>query len=470
MTAHTSNLNPVSIETEPASDVFAAHLALVKPTEGPARKRKRGARHAGVVLLKPNPARRIWWRLRYADPDSGRTVTETLPRTLTTAAMRDDAAVRKAKALDRRRVELSAGALPTTGTSLADAVALYFRDHPQQKAPGGVGYSKHTLTIYRGAARRFLTWAASAGLRSADDVNGPALIRFRAAMIQVPKRRAVKGGALGQKVDTTEGRAPISINQDLRTVGTILTYLRRLGLVPRLTADALAESLDKLKLPKKRIGFCSVDDLRAILDATLAHDRAQYSTTRKANEARARRGTARAMLSRFQPAIPFIATAILTGMRLGELLSLTWECVDLDAQKIHLDAAFVKTRSARSIDLSVCPALAALLASVRPKNARGSVFGINRPMAYEMLKRLRTYGAPKLTPNALRRTAGTFMTNAPGIFGTASAWCSARQLGHSVQIAERIYVGVVKVEASARTLEAAMALDTHPALLAAGDA
>ncbi len=32
----------------------------------------------------------------------------------------------------------------------------------------------------------------------------------------------------------------------------------------------------------------------------------------------------------------------------------------------------------------------------------------------------------------LRRTCGTFLTNAPGIFGEASAYRSARQLGHSV--------------------------------------
>jgi len=33
---------------------------------------------------------------------------------------------------------------------------------------------------------------------------------------------------------------------------------------------------------------------------------------------------------------------------------------------------------------------------------------------------------------------------------------SARQLGHSVVIAERSYVGVVKIAAEAKTLEAAM--------------
>jgi hypothetical protein len=36
---------------------------------------------------------------------------------------------------------------------------------------------------------------------------------------------------------------------------------------------------------------------------------------------------------------------------------------------------------------------------------------------------------------------------------------SARQLGHSVVIAERHYVGVVKVPAMARTLEQAMGLE-----------
>jgi hypothetical protein len=64
------------------------------------------------------------------------------------------------------------------------------------------------------------------------------------------------------------------------------------------------------------------------------------------------------------------------------------------------------------------------------------------------------------TWQALRRTCGTFLTNAPGIFGAASAYRSAKQLGHSVQIAERHYLGLVRgIARDARTLEVAMQVE-----------
>lgn len=65
------------------------------------------------------------------------------------------------------------------------------------------------------------------------------------------------------------------------------------------------------------------------------------------------------------------------------------------------------------------------------------------------------YGGPEFTWQQLRITCGTFLANS-SIFGAASAYREARQLGHSVAIAERDYLGVVSVDPKARTLEAAM--------------
>ena len=63
------------------------------------------------------------------------------------------------------------------------------------------------------------------------------------------------------------------------------------------------------------------------------------------------------------------------------------------------------------------------------------------------------FKATKFTWQNLRQTCATFLTNAPGIFGAASAFKSARQLGHSVAVAERHYLGLVHVYPSATTLE-----------------
>ena len=84
-----------------------------------AKKRK----HPGVVLLAPDERARQWWRARYVDPDSGRTVRKTLDRTLTTIAAREDHCVKLSERLGARRREIEHGAARATGTPLRAAEA-----------------------------------------------------------------------------------------------------------------------------------------------------------------------------------------------------------------------------------------------------------------------------------------------------------------------------------------------------------
>ena len=73
---------------------------------------------------------------------------------------------------------------------------------------------------------------------------------------------------------------------------------------------------------------------------------------------------------------------------------------------------------------------------------------------------LALYGAPSFDWQTLRATCATYLTNAPGIFGSATVYLSARQLGHSVAVAERHYLGVHRgIPRDAHTLEAAMQLE-----------
>lgn len=49
----------------------------------------------------------------------------------------------------------------------------------------------------------------------------------------------------------------------------------------------------------------------------------------------------------------------------------------------------------------------------------------------------------------------------PSIFGAASAYRSAKQLGHSVTVAEKHYLGLVKnIPMEGKTLEAAMGIES----------
>ncbi|HVY27035.1 MAG TPA: hypothetical protein VHB79_10810 [Polyangiaceae bacterium] len=421
-------------------------------------KRRTRSPHPGVVLLRPDPdGRHPHWRARFRDPDSGRVVKLTIAE-LTTAEARRDWAIRKAKTLGKRRMDLEAGAPRATGTTLSDAVGQYFEDHPHLRAA--------TLETYRTASKKFLAWADKVGLRSADDVTGARLVAFRAEVVKEPKRKHARGAKRGSQQTTPEQRSPYTINRELQSVQNVLSYLRSLALLPRITTDDLRDGLKHLPTGSTRIDYRKPAELQRLLQAALRHDAETFAATREELAGERPKGTT----PRYPAIAPFVAMALLTGMRFDELLTLTWKQVDLEALdndgnavgEIHLTAA-TKTHRARTVGLEVSPGLRALLAALKLRSGgKGLVFGLTRGEAVAAEKRLRSaYGAPAgCNWQALRRTCGTYLTNAPGIFGAASAYRSAKQLGHSVQVAERHYVDVARgIQKDARTLEAAMQIE-----------
>jgi integrase len=300
-----------------------------------------------VVLIKPEG--RHWWRARWADPDTGRTIKETLDASLTTAELRADWAVRKSKALARRRHELEGGALPKTGTLLADALDRYFVDHPHLRA--------RTREGYRTAADKLVTFC---GPRfGADDLNRPRLAAFCAELAKQPRAAAVRGGKRGQRRADAEPRAPYTINSEILRVGTVLHYARRLGLLPRLNADDLADGLKKLPVSVDAPEFLKPTQLQRLLDTALAHDADTFKATRAEHAGNGTRGST----PRYTSIAPLVALLLLTGMRFGEGLALTWEQIDLDALgddghpggEIILKAVKTKTKRGRVVTFDPRP-------------------------------------------------------------------------------------------------------------------
>jgi integrase len=406
-------------------------------------QRRTRSPHPGVVILPPRGEHKAH-RVRFTDPDSGRLTFQRIdPLIARTAEARRTFAIDLAKRLAKRRFELESGAPRMTGTTLADAVERYFRD---------ARVRPRTAAIYRKTTDKLIAFAP----RSADALTPPILVAFRAELARQPKRGAAKGGRRGASKTKAEPRAAGAVNVELRSIKVVLTYLRRLGLLPKISRDDITDSLKLYAIEHERGEFLRAPALRALLEAALEHDAETYALTR-ADKAAGRTASA---VRRYQPIAPMVAAAMLTGMRAGELVSLEWSQIDLTAREIHLSAA-TKTKRARTIDLDVCPALAAMLERMKPSPARGSVFGLSSDAMKAAAKRLASYGAPKgWTWQALRRTCGTFLTCAPGIFGAASAYRSARQLGHSVAIAERHYVGVLRgIDPGAVHLETAMGIE-----------
>jgi integrase len=407
-------------------------------------------------MIKPDETRRIGWRARFRDPDSGKLTKVSLDASLTTNEARQEWAVRKSRAIAKRRVELESGAVRATGTKLSDALTKFFKANARLRAG--------TIDNYQRVADKFEAWATRERILSCDELTRPLLADFRTALIN-EKRRVHSAGTTRREVrETADPRSAHTVNADLRKIGTVLRYLVELDLFPKLNEGDLRRALKKIPATTERAEYLRPTDCQALLEAALRHDAETFASTREEHAGLRPSGTT----PRYDPIAPFVAFVLLTGCRFGEALSVTWKQVDLDALdgegqavgEIHLRGADTKTKQARTLDLTVSPALRDLLAGMRDaSDGTGRVFELTRPQAEAAAKRLRKeYGAPEgFTWQALRRTCGTYLTNAPGIFGAASAYRSAKQLGHSVQVAERSYLGLERgISRDARTLEAAM--------------
>lgn len=434
-------------------------------TNGQVTSRKRKPRrtrspHPGLVLIPPAPEHgHPTWRARYFDPDTGRTVKVRLdPLALSTAESRRAWAIRKAKSLKKREMELESGAPRSTGTALEAAIGKYFEAHPQLRP--------RTLAAYQAATKKLVAWTSKNGVSSADDLTRAALLGFRASLVKQPKLAAAPRGKRGARRESQQRRSAHSINRELRATRTVLGYLADVDLLPKVREGDLRKALKREDATLEKPTFLRPAEVAALLESALAHDAEMFSETRAEHAGHGTPGST----ERYEPIAPFVATLLLTGMRLGEAIALTWSQVDLHAPdhdgrpvgEVHLAGAGTKTKQARVIDLAVSPLLRDLLCALHANGSkRGKVFALTADRAAAAAKRLkRKYGAPNaFTWQTQRSTCGTYLTNAPGIFGAASAYRSARQLGHSVIIAERHYVGLIRLPNTAKTLEAAMSVE-----------
>lgn len=437
------------------------------------RRNKGTAKHAGVVFQRRAlPSGAVSWRARYTDPDTGKVVWETLPAVdaQDEAARTRWALAKKAENEDRAK-DIAKGAPTKKGGTLEAAVERYFAD---VKA----GLREKTIKAYGDATNAMLAWARAQGIESGDELRGEHLAALRAHLVNKPRHAQAsgKGKGRGKRTATTRKRSPRTVNRELRSIKTVLSYLRRLGLVPLVTRDAIMDNLELVPESRPVPVFLKPTEIVKLIEAAGRHDADLFDLTRDEKA----RGLIKGSTPRYPAILPYLALVLLSGMRADEARLLRWDAVDLTAAPagiITLRPDDVKTKHGRQVDLVVSPALASMLALLRLRAGRNKfVFGdlvtkdktksstvepaLTRAAVEAARKRLvRAFGSPRYSWQQLRVTCGTYLTNAPGIFGAASAYRSARQLGHSVTIAEKHYLGVVHVDPNAKTLEAAMKIE-----------
>lgn len=439
--------------------------------DGSRRRRPRRTRspHPGVVLLaRTLPSGGTAYRARYVDPRTGRTTYVTLDASLSTAERRTRWAKELAATLAARRAELAANLgepepEPEPERPSIDAsIAVYLEG-------AEVRLRERTRDTYQQAIERFRAWCASEAITDTHALDGPALARLRDYLIRLPKLRAAKGKGRGRYRPTPKPRGPVTVNRELRSIGTLLNAWRLRGLVPNLSRDAISDGLAKLPVSRELPRYLTPADLRRLIEAALRHDRDTYRMTRLEHWGDAPAGST----PRHEAIAPFLAALLLTGARLNELVTLRWPDVDLDALdaggakvgEIRLRSAEVKTRTARVIGLEVSPRLRRILAALRlHARGEGEVFpAVTLDAAQAARRRLaRTYGAPPFRWQDLRSTCATYLVAAPSIYGSASAFLAAKQLGHSVEVSQRRYAGQLRgIPRTARTLDEAMQIESE---------
>lgn len=429
------------------------------------RQRKRSS-HPGVVLFKrTHRSGAVAYCARYRDPDSGRNVDFTFdPLQHATAELRKHWAVRKSKALAKRRLELEDGQQAAGKTPVGDAIDGYY---------GAATVGAATLANYKHGIERFRTWAAAAGHDLAERLQPSDLAKFRQHLVAQEKRSPAKGAKRGtQKVGGK--RAATTTNGYLRSTKIVLQHMRRLGQTPLLSSEAIKDNLAPLPEPKDDPEFLRPAELKAVCDAVILHDLATFKETRREHLGIGPRG----LTYRYLPIAAYFLFLLLSGCRGIEARRTLWAYIDLHAYdgrghivgEIRLPASATKTNRARTIGLEVSPLLRELLMLMKEAAGRRCdelpLFGpeYTKDSVEDALVRLRTqFGAPRgFTWKRLRATCDTFLVNAPGIFGSSATFLAAKQLGHSVAIAESNYQGVHRgIPRDASTLEAAMEIEMH---------
>ena len=320
-----------------------------------------------------------------------------------------------------------------------------------------------TVTAYTADLNRFLAWAAGEGLAETGDLRPSDLDRFRNHVLAAKKTTAKRKADRGRRRGTAKALSPRSRNRILDTMRIFLTAARRLDRLPWVDADAIS---DRLRGVREELGapdFLRAPDVREVLKAALRHDVETFALTREEHDGLREPGTT----LRYDPVAPVVLAQVLGGFRPGELRALEWTEVDVPGAVIRLSASKTKTKRDRTIGLAETPSLLALLKGMKLRSGGARyVFGGAKPMTADAMKAARRrliskYGAPKaFTWLALRRSCGSCLTCAAAIYGAASAFLSAKRLGHSVTIAERHYVGaVLDIPARAKTLEAALGIE-----------
>ncbi len=230
---------------------------------------------------------------------------------------------------------------------------------------------------------------------------------------------------------------PATVNKHLTHIKAACNYWRRRGWL-MLSKDAISDNLRSVPGEHVQPRPMTRSEIEQFILSMLAHDEAQPRRHRW---------------------FPLLYFLLMTGMRLGEALELPWSGVELDADVPRIRVYARKTRRERIVELDVSPSIVTLLANRRQDGPL--VFGpIPVSRIYGWVRSLRERHGVDANPDRLRETSASFCT------ATFGGSYSALRHGHGIAVAERNYLGLVRVPRGTDTMEQAMCVNVQCLLLA----
>lgn len=418
------------------------------------------SKHPGVWLVeRVTGAGNTMHVARWRDPRSGKRVEISLDKLgYTNDRAREIWAKQRSAELARERQELAVGAGAPAAWSIADAVANYTLDCESRLAASTMGNVRETLGLLE-------PWLRAEGVATTAQITPLVVSRWAAHVGTMRRQRMSRGKKRGAREPDDRPLSPATVSRHLRITSALLNWLR-LQRVVKLSADDVRDLL-KTRRGKRAAQaeprWLTGAEIRRLLDAAVRYDEARRRDV--------------------EQLAPAILLGLLTGCRFGELLALQWRDVDLKARDEHGRVAGeivvrraleprsnvekpTKTSKARTLDLSISPALSALLAALKLRAGRRPTVlpDATRDRVRQAKARLEPHDPPDWNWLVIRHTTATYLTNAPGVFGAASLWRSCLWLGHEPDVAKAHYLGLVRgIPRSATTLEAAMGITEQAA-------
>jgi integrase len=429
------------------------------------RKQHVRSPHRGVIIVERKIKSGIMYSARYKDPLTGKVVQKVID----SVDNRTDQARRMycillSENIHRKLSAIGCGDELATHTPIKAATAEFIAHCVTKKLRPA------TVTHYRYAMTVFEEWAAKRNLNYVEKIRKADLDWLQDFLLAYKKTMPRLGGRVGDRVATEESIAKTTITGILKPIKIMCRRWRAKGWL-KIELDDVALGLKLPPAPKREIGFLEESDCRKLLEAALAHD------AERNDKAIVLKGKPYPVgsIPKYMSVAPIFLFYLLTGFRRNEAFHLQWSMIDLDASdyqgqkvgEIRLPATVTKTKTPRTVGLEVCPSVRALLAAMAiGTRSEGYVFGDgdkpvhNNYLQYAIDRLISLYGVREFSLQNLRQTTSTFLTNAPGIYAGASVYRSARQLGHSVEIAEKHYIDDRRhISRDARTLERAMQIE-----------